>query len=129
MKTTDYKKIAENYDKNKYRQEIKPDEDLKSYIDRINSWIPFSSSCTDLKLARLFKNLLVIILTSFTTNIWLNRSNGHMPENCCMSNANYWLASYLRGFTLAFLCCRSTRRLATPTRHLFIHVDTLPRTS
>lgn len=35
MKTTDYKNIAENYDKNKYRQEIKPDEDLKGYID---SW-------------------------------------------------------------------------------------------
>lgn len=34
MKKTDYKAIAENYDKNKYRQEIKQDEDLKRYIDK-----------------------------------------------------------------------------------------------
>ncbi|AFM39257.1 methylase involved in ubiquinone/menaquinone biosynthesis [Desulfosporosinus acidiphilus SJ4] len=33
MEITNYKNIAEIYDKNKYRQEIKPDEDLKNYID------------------------------------------------------------------------------------------------
>ncbi len=34
VKKTDYKAIAENYDKNKYRQEVKQDEDLKGHIDK-----------------------------------------------------------------------------------------------
>jgi len=32
MRKTDYSKIVEKYDKNKYRQEIKPDKDLEGFI-------------------------------------------------------------------------------------------------
>ncbi len=39
-------------------------------------------------------------LLSFTMNIWQNRSNGHMLENYCKHNANYWLTTYLRSFAL-----------------------------
>ncbi|AFL99301.1 methylase involved in ubiquinone/menaquinone biosynthesis [Desulfitobacterium dehalogenans ATCC 51507] len=37
MRKTDYRNIADKYDKNKYRQEIKPDEDLKRYVDKWTS--------------------------------------------------------------------------------------------
>ncbi len=37
MKVTDYSKIANKYDKNQYRLNIEPDDDLKDYIDRVDS--------------------------------------------------------------------------------------------
>jgi len=43
MRKTDYSKIVEKYDKNKYRQEIKPDKDLEGFIFNAPGLIPPTS--------------------------------------------------------------------------------------
>lgn len=32
MRKTDYSRIADKYDKNKFRQKVKPDDDLEDFI-------------------------------------------------------------------------------------------------